>query len=72
MKKALLIPVEYLECVDDFCHGNYVMKDCPVFSVFSTYVDCHDKEPHRAAIDASVGISCAELWQDCAQLFHVE
>lgn len=57
MKKALLIPAEYLECVDDFWHGNYVMKDCPLFPVFSTYMDCHDKEPHGAAIDTSAGIS---------------
>lgn len=72
LKNASLIPIEYLECVEDFWHGNYVMKDCPVFPVFSTYVDCHDKEPHFAGFDTSMGISCAELLQDWAQVFHVE
>lgn len=72
LKKALLIPVEYWECVEDFWHGNYIMKDCPVFPVFSTYVACHDKEPCLAAVDTLVEISCAELLQDWGQVFHVE
>lgn len=72
MKKTLLIPLAYLECVENVWHGNYIMKDCPVFPVFSTYVDCPDKEPHLAAVDTSVGIGCAELLQDWAQVFHVE
>lgn len=49
-----------MECVEDFWHSNYIMKDCPVFPIFSTYVDCHDKESRLAAVDTSVGISCAE------------
>lgn len=68
----MLISIEYLECVEDFWHSNYSVKSSPVFPIFSTYVDCHEKELHLAAIDTPVGISCAELLQDWAQVFHVE
>lgn len=74
MKKALLTPLEYLECAEDFWHGNYTMKDCPVFPLFSTLWTVTIK---RLILQPStdqweVGIGSAELLQDWAQVFSVE
>lgn len=69
LNKAVLISIEHLEYVEDFWHINYSLKDGAVFSIFSTYVDCHEKEFHLAAVDTPVGISCAELLQDLGSSF---
>lgn len=61
LEKALLIPLEYLGCVEDAGHSNHIVKYCHVFPVFSIPGDCHNKEPHLAATSTLVGVSRAEF-----------